>query len=637
MESGEGRYMQSSEPVRDDAGTTWTLEAGVPSALQQSAALRIALMWRHAGKIETRLLSPDTPLVVGRSAPAALWIDDRTLSREHARFVLSGGRVWVDDLGSKNGTFLDGRRVSRARIAVGDEIVLGNVALRVQALGAGGESLDLEGEERLLRRVEDELTRARHFRRPFALLHVRIGAAATAEGWIKLVRACLQPVHRVALYGTGAAQVFLPETGAEEANRIAQAIAASSIGGDARLLVGCIVYPDAGSSANELFAAAREAARRASPERPVAHGPSAAAATVLAGEDPAVGGLIAGQRMRALLEAVKRVAASRIPVVLHGETGTGKEVLARMIHESGPRKGMRMVRVNCGAIPKDLVESTLFGHERGAFTGALQQQKGVFEEADGGTVFLDEIGELPPAAQAALLRVLEVGAFSRVGSSREIEVDVRVVAATHRDLEAMAASGAFREDLFYRLSGVVVDIPPLRERRDEIEPLARHFLRAAGEANGRDVDGVAPEALALLGAYAWPGNVRELRNVIERAVVVARGAIIEPEDLPPRVRAAERAAEPERVPNAGRASEPGGLSTLLDSRSRSSAPPAPEEAPAEAGRPARGKVQQYEAKLLHDTLEAAGWSRAEAARRLGMPVRTLSYRMKVLGVKRPSC
>ncbi|WP_437953701.1 sigma 54-interacting transcriptional regulator [Sorangium sp. So ce296] len=632
MESSEGHYMQSSEPVRDDAGTTWTLEAGVPSALQQSAALRIALMWRHAGKMETRLLSPDTPLVVGRSVPAALWIDDRTLSREHARFVLSGGRVWVDDLGSKNGTFLDGRRVSRARIAVGDEIVLGNVALRVQALGVGGESLDLEGEERLLRRVEDELTRARHFRRPFALLHVRIGAAVTAEGWIKVLRACLQPVHRVALYGTGAAQVLLPETGAEEASRIAQAIAASPIGGDARLLVGCIVYPDAGSNANELFAAAREAARRASPERPVAHGPSAAAATVLAREDPAVGGIIAGQRMRAVIEAVKRVAASRIPVVLHGETGTGKEVLARMIHESGPRKGMRMVRVNCGAIPKDLVESTLFGHERGAFTGALQQQKGVFEEADGGTVFLDEIGELPPAAQAALLRVLEVGAFSRVGSSREIQVDVRVVAATHRDLEAMAASGAFREDLYYRLSGVVVDIPPLRERRDEIEPLARHFLRAAGEANGRHVEGVAPEALALLGAYAWPGNVRELRNVIERAVVVARGAIIEPEDLPPRV----RAAEPERVSDAGGASAPGRLSTSLDSGLRSSAPPAPEEAPAAAGRPVRGKVQQYEAQLLHDTLEAAGWSRAEAARRLGMPVRTLSYRMKVLGVKRPS-
>ncbi|WP_437652591.1 sigma 54-interacting transcriptional regulator [Sorangium sp. So ce1182] len=617
--------MHSGKSVLDDAALTWTMEGGATAAIQHGSALSIALVWRHAGKTDRRLLSPDTPLVVGRAVPAALCIDDRTLSREHARFVLSSGRVWVDDLDSKNGTFLDGRRVSRAGISIGDEVVLGTVALRVQALGVGGESLDIEGEEKLLGRVEDELARARHFRRPFALLHVRMGAAVAAEGWIKAVRACLQPVHRVALYGTGAAQVLLPETGTEEASRIAQTIAASFVGSDARLLVGIALCPDAGSTADELFAAAREAARRASPEHPVACGPAAAATAVLAREEPAKGGVIAGQQMRVLIETVRRVAASRIPVILHGETGTGKEVLARMIHESGPRKGRRVVRVNCGAIPKDLVESTLFGHERGAFTGALQQQKGVFEEADGGTVFLDEIGELPPGAQAALLRVLEVGTFSRVGSSREIEVDVRVVAATHRDLEAMAASGAFRADLYYRLGGVVIDIPPLRDRSDEIEPLARLFLRAASAANGRRVEAITPEALTLLGAYAWPGNVRELRNVIERAVVVARGAIVEAEDLPPRVRASERASDPGRIP------------ALSNPALHSPAPPAPEETLAEAGGPVRRKVQQYEAKLLHDTLEAAGWNRIEAAQRLGVPVRTLSYRMKVLGVKRPSC
>ncbi|WP_437962990.1 sigma 54-interacting transcriptional regulator (plasmid) [Sorangium sp. So ce119] len=626
--------MRSRNSVQDDAGKTWTMDGEATAAFQQSAALRIALVWHHDGKTERRLLSPDTPLVVGRALPASLCIEDRTLSREHASFVLSRGRVWVDDRGSKNGTFVDGRRVSRAGIAIGDEVVLGSVTLQVQALGARGDSLGLEGEERLLRRVEDELTRARHFRRPFALLHVRIGAAVAAEGWLKAVRACLQPVHRVALYGSCAAQVLLPETGAEEASRIAQAIAAACVGGDARLLVGLALYPDAGSTADELFAAAREAARRASPGHPVAYGP--AAATVLARQEPADAGIIAGQQMRALLETVRRVAASRLPVILHGETGTGKEVLARMIHDSGPRKGRRMVRVNCGAIPKDLIESTLFGHERGAFTGALQQQKGVFEEADGGTVFLDEIGELPPAAQAALLRVLEVGAFSRVGSSREVEVDVRVVAATHRDLEAMAASGAFRADLYYRLGGVVIDIPPLRDRRDEIEPLARHFLRTASEANGRSVEGITREALALLDAYAWPGNVRELRNVIERAVVVARGVIVDEVDLPPRVRSPERAPDPDRALDPQRASATGRMSSSPDPEPRSSAPPAPEEAAAEGGAPARGMVQQYEARLLHNTLEAAGWNRAEAARRLGMPVRTLSYRMKVLGVKRPS-
>jgi transcriptional regulator with GAF, ATPase, and Fis domain len=313
--------------------------------------------------------------------------------------------------------------------------------------------------------------------------------------------------------------------------------------------------------------------------------------------------------MRPVLKTVASVATSRIPVILHGETGTGKEVLAQLIHESGPRKGRRIVRVNCGAIPRDLVESTLFGHERGAFTGALQQQKGVFEEADGGTVFLDEVGELPPAAQASLLRVLEVGAFNRVGSNRELEVDVRIVAATHRDLEAMAEAGTFRSDLYYRLSGVVIEIPPLRERGDEIEPLVRRFLHAANKANGRRVEGISPETLALLEAYSWPGNVRELRNVIERAVVVTQGVLIGPEALPARVRTGGHRPE----------ADPSKASAL--------AAPEPEQG--------RGKVHQFEARMLQEALAATGWNRTEAAKKLGMAVRTLSYRMKVLGVKKP--
>ncbi|WP_437499227.1 sigma 54-interacting transcriptional regulator [Sorangium sp. So ce1099] len=623
--------MGAAKLSQSDAGKTVTMTGGGTPLAQQSAALRIALVWSRAGKTEVHLLSPDTPLVVGRSSPAALCIEDRTLSRAHASFRLSGGRVWVDDLGSKNGTFLGGGRVERAEIALGEEVVLGSVALRVQAIGERGESLDLEGEERLFRGVEDELTRARQFRRPFALMLVRVGTTDAAQGWIEALRARLRPVDRVALYGPSAAHVLLPEAGAEEAQRIAQTIAASTFPGGAQLLVGFALYPDAGGTADEFFAAAGEAARRASPEHPVECGP--AAASTLVQQAPAGAGIIAGRQMRPLLAEVERVAASRIPVILHGETGTGKEVLARMVHERGPRKGRRIVRVNCGAIPKDLIESTLFGHERGAFTGALQQQKGMFEEADGGTVFLDEIGELPPAAQAALLRVLEVGAFSRVGSSREIEVDVRVVAATHRDLEALSASGAFRADLYYRLSGVIIEIPPLRDRSDEIEPLVRQFLRAASEANGRRIEGITPEALALLKAYSWPGNVRELRNVMERAVVVTPGTLVGPDDLPPSVRRAAARAKVERAPNPGADTDPD--IRLPDATSRPLAPSAPKDAPID-GSPVRGRVQQFEAKLLLDTLEAAGWNRAQAARQLGIPVRTLSYRMKVLGVKRPS-
>ncbi|WP_224241588.1 sigma 54-interacting transcriptional regulator [Hyalangium gracile] len=560
----------------------------------------------------TRLLSPDTPLIVGRAPEAGLRIDDQTLSREHARFVLSGSRVLVEDLGSKNGTHFLGSRVARIELTIGDEIVLGGVALQVQALGARGDSLGLVREELIHHHLEEELTRARQFNRPFALLMVRVlsaGGAAPPESeegtWIEEVRSHLRPVDLMALYGSSALEVLLPETGAEEAHRIARAMAASRAGGSRPLVVGLALYPASGGTADVLLEAARDAAHRASPEHPVESGP---AARLARGESPE-GSLVVGRVMRPVLETVASVATSRIPVILHGETGTGKEVLAQLIHESGPRKDRRIVRVNCGALPRDLVESTLFGHERGAFTGALQQQKGVFEEADGGTVFLDEIGELPPAAQVSLLRVLEVGTFNRVGSNRELEVDVRIVAATHRDLETMAEEGSFRSDLYYRLSGVVIEIPPLRERRDEIEPLARRFLLAANKANGRRVEGISPETLALLEAYSWPGNVRELRNVIERAVVVSQGGLIRPEDLPVRLRTGEHR------PEAG------------SSKASALAAQEPEQA--------RARVQQFEARVLQEALAATGWNRAEAAKKLGMAVRTLSYRLKVLGVKKP--
>jgi DNA-binding NtrC family response regulator len=317
--------------------------------------------------------------------------------------------------------------------------------------------------------------------------------------------------------------------------------------------------------------------------------------------------------MREALATAERIAASSVSVILHGETGTGKEVLARFLHERGPRAGQPLVCVNCAAIPTELLESTLFGHERGAFTGAAQRQKGVFEQADGGTVFLDEIGELSLPAQAALLRVLETGRFSRVGSPSEITVDVRVVAATHRDLEALRDAGAFRADLYYRLGVLVLAIPPLRERLEDIEPLARRFLARAG----RRVRDIAPAALAHLRAYAWPGNVRELRNTIDRAVVLARDEVINADDLPARIRGAASGSVPVRVlkdePPSSRSIEPGPPSTSA----------------------MRSRMQDYESQMLLEMLQAVGWNQSEAARRLGMPLRTFTYKMKALGLKKP--
>jgi len=380
------------------------------------------------------------------------------------------------------------------------------------------------------------------------------------------------------------------------------------------LFVGVALLPEAGDTVDKLIERSRAAAYAASPGAAVVVA-AASAGVPLNRDAVSREDFVVGEATREAFETVARVAAFRIPVLLHGATGTGKEVLARLLHEGGPRRARRLVRVNCGAIPKDLVESMLFGHERGAFTGAIQQQKGVFEDADGGTVFLDEIGELPLSVQVALLRVLETSSFCRVGSTREISVDVRLATATHRDLEGMIEAGTFRADLYYRLCGVVIEIPPLRERADEIDLLARRFLAGVSAANGLSLEGFAPEALARLRAYPWPGNIRELRNAIERAAVVARGPLIQVDDLPVRIRASSSEVAP---------------------RADASAPAAP-DAGATAPLPAAGRkrVQSYEAKMLHEALEASGWVRAEAARRLNLPVRTLSYRMKVLGITKP--
>jgi DNA-binding NtrC family response regulator len=268
---------------------------------------------------------------------------------------------------------------------------------------------------------------------------------------------------------------------------------------------------------------------------------------------------------------------------------------------------MPLICVNCGAIPSQLVESTLFGHVRGAFTGADKSSKGVFGAADGGTVLLDEIGELPPSAQAALLRVLESGRMARVGSPEEVAVDVRVLAATHRDLEAMCEEGRFRRDLLYRLNAVTLAIPPLRERTEEIPALAQRFLHAAMHSAGRQLAGISDEALRTLGRYRWPGNLRELRNAIERAVVIAHGDRIEVEDLPQRVVQGGGHAEPTIGPPPMASDD----SSHLDLRTR---------------------VRRYEVAVIVEALRAENGNQTHAARRLQIPLRTLVHRIKLLGI-----
>ncbi|MEM1030280.1 MAG: sigma-54 dependent transcriptional regulator [Myxococcota bacterium] len=307
-----------------------------------------------------------------------------------------------------------------------------------------------------------------------------------------------------------------------------------------------------------------------------------------------------GPAMQRLADQIVRVFDSDVPVCITGESGTGKELVARAVHEGGRRASGPFVAVNCGAIPESLQEAELFGAERGAFTGAHATRPGRFEQAIGGTLFLDELGEMSASTQAALLRTLQERRVRRVGGTAEIEVDTRVVCATHRDLEALVASGAFREDLYFRLVVYPVHVPPLRERREDIPALVAHFLRKLAADVGRRPDRIAPAAMAALVAHPWPGNVRELQNAIHRAMLACDGATLERDHLPPTILAAS-------VPPAA----PG---TAISSS---------EPAPLPGDREELFDLKVIERRTIRRALAATGGNMSEAARLLGIGRATL--------------
>jgi len=306
-------------------------------------------------------------------------------------------------------------------------------------------------------------------------------------------------------------------------------------------------------------------------------------------------------RMQALYEEVAAVADTSATVLLQGPTGTGKELLAHAIHHRSRRATGPFVRVNCAAIPESLLESELFGHEKGAFTGAIRQHHGKFEQADAGTILLDEIGEIDPYMQVKLLRVLESGELQRVGGSQTLTVDVRVIAATNKDLRAEARAGRFREDLFYRLNVVALSVPPLSERRDDIPLLIDHFLRVYAEKNDREVPQLGAGVLERLVRYPWPGNVRQLEHAIERAVILCRDGEITDLRLP------DEASEPQ---------EDGGHPVL---------PP--------EGTKLQDWLLDFERQVLVEALKANGGVQAQAARQLGVSRSNLNYRIHRLGIR----
>ena len=296
--------------------------------------------------------------------------------------------------------------------------------------------------------------------------------------------------------------------------------------------------------------------------------------------------------MQAVYDLVRQAAATRATVLVLGESGTGKELIAQALHEQSPRRDKPFIKVACAALSETLLESELFGHEKGSFTGAAGRREGRFELADGGTLFLDEIGEMPPSMQVKLLRALQQREFERVGGTQTIKVDVRVVAATNRDLAAEVKEGRFREDLYYRLNVVSVTLPPLRRRKGDIPALVSLFIEKYGSSYGKALKGLAPGTLNALLAHDWPGNVRELENAIERAVVLAKGPDLTADDLPPSLRGPRPASRD--------------VSSLVPGAT----------------------MEQIEREAILRTLELAGGSTAKAAELLGISVRKIQYRLK---------
>ena len=621
---------------RGDPGGTTQVGATALQGLMsgEAAAPSLRLVVLGSGLPVQHSLPLEGEVLIGRSDTCNLRIDEDSISRRHA-VLRTGERVTLEDLGSTNGSRVRDRLLHRgdiAEIVPGEAFEIGKVMCIVQRKGGSHEKPRrvIKSHGYVEARLEEELEKREGNSGGIALVRIHVEGHLPDGALDELVGRTLGTGDIVGEYGPGELEVlFLDVPKAQQESRCDHLVLA--LKGHARKVsLGVAVWPQDGLSAAALFEHANDRAQgaRAETSQPVVRGG-------------------AMDRLKTLLE---RVAKSDISIVLQGETGVGKEVIAREIHRASDRANRPFMGINCAALTETLLESELFGHEKGSFSGAVATKPGLLEVAEHGTVFLDEIAEMSLGIQAKLLRVLEERQVLRVGGLSPRAIDVRFLAASHRDLEEEVAAGRFRQDLFFRLNGITLEIPPLRERVEEIEGLARNFLLDACRRQKRlDTPRLASDALTLLRGYAWPGNVRELRNVIERAVLLCTGSAITPELLPvEKMLRHKRAPRPVPAPVEGFHRGPASFSGPTTRPSSFAEPPPTQEfqavrtsgeethtAQAAAPQSLKHSVEEVERERILEALRLCAGNQTKAAQMLGISRRTLLNRLDQYGLPRP--
>lgn len=567
-------------------------------------------------------LSEPGTYTIGRSLEADIYVKDPSLSRVHASLTFdpSEGTLSIRDLGSSNGTRIRGR-VVEANVdhpfEPGETVELGRCTIVIQQ-GAALESPRRVWPHTYFElRVEEHCSRAARSGEPFAIFRVRLKTAVPAAKIERALTTLLGPDDFIAAYAPSIYDILLARGGLREVDEASSALrfGLRKLGAEPELTVAR--FPADGRAPAELIG-------RLSGGAPLER-------VSLPGARSSI--IIEDLSMQRLYQLVDRLGESEISVLILGETGVGKEIMARAIHERSKRREKPFLALNCGAFSSELLESELFGHERGAFTGAVAKKPGLLETVQGGTIFLDEIGEMPLDLQVKLLRVIEERRLRRVGGLDAVAFDARFIAATHRDLEAQVRRGTFREDLYYRLNGFTLLIPPLRERKLEIAALARAFAREALRREGRHEEPrLSAAALETLSRYAWPGNIRELRNVVERAVLLAAGSTIDVAHLPMEkltapviFRDAPAKVVPEEDEDRPLSSPPGS----------SSAGAAGAAAAAASASALRARMADVERETILNALEQCGGNQTRAAELLGMSRKSLLRRLDSYDIPRP--